>query len=76
MAPLHARIQQHEDNDFTISDLDSIAGTYINYLPTNGDPTHIEHGDLLHIGTAGFRFRLNPEPQTPPPTIEIEDEKH
>jgi hypothetical protein len=66
VAPLHARLHQNGERDFYLSDLDSIAGTYINFLPANGSPIRIEHGDQLHFGRAGFRFLLNPPPENIP----------
>ncbi|HUF39595.1 MAG TPA: FHA domain-containing protein [Anaerolineales bacterium] len=76
VAPLHARLHQNGEREFYLSDLDSIAGTYINYLPTNGIPIRIEHGDQLHFGRAGFRFQLNPPPEAAPPTIEPQANSH
>jgi hypothetical protein len=76
VAPLHARLHQNGEQEFYLSDLDSVSGTYINYLPTNGNPIRIEHGDQLHFGRAGFRFRLNPPPQTSPPAVEPQGNPH
>lgn len=73
VAGLHARLYRNLENEFYVSDFGSIAGTYINYLPINGSLTRLEHGDIIHFGLAGFRFRLNPAPQIPLPSIEPEE---
>jgi hypothetical protein len=76
VAPLHARLHRNGEQEYYLSDLDSVAGTYLNFLPTNGSPIRIEHGDLLHFGRAGFRFRLNPPPRTSPPSAEPQGNEH
>ena len=76
VAPLHARLHRNGEQEFYLSDLDSISGTYLNFLPTNGVPIRIEHGDQLHFGRAGFRFRLNPPPRTSPPSVEPQGKPH
>ena len=55
---LHARITRLEDGSFRLSDVGSIAGTWVNYTPISKSGTRLEHGDLIHIGRIGFRFML------------------
>ena len=67
---LHARLVRDRDGKFSISDHGSIAGTWINFQPTNGEPCPIEHGDQIHLGRIGFRFLLeNPAEEDVEPII-------
>ncbi|VUD52133.1 putative signaling protein [Thalassocella blandensis] len=50
----HARIEQRE-NQLWIVDLDSRNGTFVNRKQINA-PTQIDHGDVLHFGTAEMRL--------------------
>jgi hypothetical protein len=62
VADLHARILQTGDDEFVITDCGSIAGTWVNYQPVLGKGTHLQHGDLVSIGRANYRFELrNPK---------------
>jgi hypothetical protein len=54
----HARLVQEKDGRFRIYDLDSIAGTWVNYSPVTPEGVYLEQGDLLHFGKSGFRFIL------------------
>jgi hypothetical protein len=54
----HARLQRKKDGEFCLSDLGSVAGTWINYTPVSKEGSVLEHGDLIHIGRVGFRFTL------------------
>lgn len=69
VAALHARLFQNAHREFYISDFGTISGTYVNFRPTNGTQTRIEHGDQIHIGTVGFRFSINPPPQLTLPSL-------
>jgi hypothetical protein len=55
---VHARLTLDEQGNFQLSDMGSIAGTWINYTPVSGEGACLEHGDLIHIGRVGFRFSL------------------
>jgi pSer/pThr/pTyr-binding forkhead associated (FHA) protein len=54
---LHARLQCMENGIYLLSDQGSIAGTWVNYaqVPTEGQ--EIRHGDLIHLGRVGYRFK-------------------
>lgn len=54
----HARLERKKDRDFRLSDLGSVAGTWINYSPVSREGMVLEHGDLIHFGRVGFRFTL------------------
>jgi hypothetical protein len=54
----HARLQRKKDGEFRLSDLGSVAGTWLNYTPVSKEGADLEHGDLIHIGRVGFRFTL------------------
>ncbi len=59
---VHARLSRAGKGAFRLSDLGSIAGTWVNYTPVSKEGTVIEHGDLIHIGRLGYRFALrNPD---------------
>lgn len=55
---LHARIYRTADDCFYLADAGSVAGTWINFAPVSARGTRLEHGDLVHIGRAAFRFEL------------------
>ncbi len=55
---LHAQIYREKENTFILSDLGSVAGTWVNYAPITSHGVHLEHGDLIHIGRLLFRFEL------------------
>ncbi len=69
VAELHARLRRDGDGNFFVQDNDSIAGTWVNYVQTNSKEVSIEHGDLLHFGRVGFRFKLNKPPRVFEPLI-------
>jgi hypothetical protein len=73
VAHLHARIRQAQDGRFMVNDYETIGGTWVNYLPINGGSNRIEHGDLLHFGRVGFRFKLANHFNGPIPKIEKEN---
>jgi hypothetical protein len=66
---LHARITRQEDGSFRLSDVGSIAGTWVNYTPVSKGGTRLEHGDLIHIGRIGFRFMLRKSTASRKPVI-------
>jgi len=67
---MHARLIRQADGEYLIRDQGTIAGTWINYeeVPTTGQ--RLRHGDLVHLGAAGFRFELAAAP--PPRRIRVE----
>ncbi|MEK6256025.1 MAG: FHA domain-containing protein [Chloroflexota bacterium] len=67
--PLHARLWRDEVGNFQLADENSIAGTWINYAPVSQNGSLVEHGDLIHIGRAGFRFNLHNPPKIREPLI-------
>jgi hypothetical protein len=73
VAELHARIHRTRDGDFLVNDNDTIAGTWVNYQPVNGDNTRLDHGDLIHFAGVGFRFKLGHPPQPHPLKITPEE---
>ena len=66
---LHARIRMEGEKLFWITDLDSVAGTWVNYTPVPEDGTRLEHGFLVHIGAVCFRFLLREPVRVKKPTI-------
>jgi hypothetical protein len=63
----HAKIMRdgHEGGQFSITDLGSSNGTYVDKVKING-PTRLAHGSRIQLGINGpeFRFELDPPPQT------------
>ena len=56
VSPLHARIYLDEEKKFRVADVNSTAGTWLNYAPVSSRGAHLEHGDVLQFGRASFRF--------------------
>jgi pSer/pThr/pTyr-binding forkhead associated (FHA) protein len=55
--PLHSRITRDENGGTWISDLGSVAGTWVNYTPISRNGVRLEAGDLVQIGKLTFRFQ-------------------
>ncbi|OGO10806.1 MAG: hypothetical protein A2Z66_00340 [Chloroflexi bacterium RBG_13_66_10] len=77
VAGLHARLIRQADGDYVLRDQGSVAGTWVNYEPVPSPGRRLRHGDLVHIGRVGLRFRLaGPLPQrsiTIRPVTTVED---
>ena len=54
----HALIQKTENGMFVITDLNTIAGTWLNYEQVTVPQTEIKHGDNIHIGDVVLVFKL------------------
>ena len=72
LSSLHARIKRSEDNSYSLFDVNSIAGTWVNYDPITRDGRKLAHGDVVHFGQLSYRFQLKVHPQIPEPKIIIE----
>ena len=55
---LHARLEFVSENIYQLSDEGSVAGTWVNYQPIETEKLILHHGDIIHIGRAGFLFRI------------------
>lgn len=66
VARLHARIIRLADGDYQIRDQGSVSGTWVNYQPVTAEGQRFEHGDLVHVGRAAFRFCLASPPAPKP----------
>jgi hypothetical protein len=55
---VHSLIRREDSDRFFIMDMDTTAGTWLNYEPVSTEMQELKHGDLIHIGTAVFRFQL------------------
>jgi hypothetical protein len=69
VAELHARLRRDTDGSFYLQDNDSISGTWINYVPANAKEVKLEHGDLIHFGRVGFRFKVKNPPRVFEPVV-------
>ncbi len=67
---LHARLVRNDDGCFTLTDENSVAGTWVNYNPVPADGVRLEHEDLIHLGRVMFRFELSNAPEARPPAVE------
>lgn len=66
VARLHARLTRLADGSYQIRDQGSVSGTWVNFEPVTSSGRRLEHGDLVHLGRAAFRFRFaSPPPPKP-----------
>jgi hypothetical protein len=62
ISAVHAKIYTDSAKHFFIADCGSNAGTWLNYAPVSQQGTRLQHGDLINIGAATFRFEeISPE---------------
>ncbi|MCW5877342.1 MAG: FHA domain-containing protein [Anaerolineales bacterium] len=61
----HTQISRQPDGIYSVADLGSQAGTWINYAPISPEGSQLQDGDLLHIGRVAFRFLINPSQDDP-----------
>jgi hypothetical protein len=54
----HAKIEYDPKQGFQLSDLGSIAGTWVNYAPVSQFGVILENLDLIHFGRVAFRFSI------------------
>ncbi|KAA3643057.1 MAG: FHA domain-containing protein [Chloroflexi bacterium] len=67
---VHSRLWRDDEGVVHLADLETVAGTWINYAPVTTDGGRVQHGDLIHIGKVGFRFtESNPTRTTRPRAI-------
>jgi len=66
---LHTRIRANSQSGIQIFDENSIAGTWVNYQPITSEGTQLFHGDIIHIGRVGLRFKLSAKAQIPKPIV-------
>ncbi len=66
---LHARLIRQADGGYSLRDQGSSAGTWVNYEPVAETGIRIRHGDIIHLGTAEYRFELTDPP--PPRRIVV-----
>ena len=70
---LHAKLRRTSDGDFRLSDLGSIAGTWVNYSPVSSGGIQLEQGDLIHMGRVGFRFIMRNPKRVRKPVQKLEE---
>jgi hypothetical protein len=58
VSPIHARIHLSDSGTFTINDLKSTAGTWVNFAPVSAKGASLENGDLVNIGKLLYRFEV------------------
>lgn len=74
VAPLHARLRRDDDGDFFLEDIGSVSGTYHNYIAVSESGSQLNHGDVIHIGTIGYRFTLSKPAKIRQPVVTPLDE--
>lgn len=73
--PLHARLERRPEG-FWLIDAGSVAGVWVNYQPVAGQGAALQHGDLVHIGSYGFRFTLRDPGRQNKPTAVLQEASH
>ncbi len=73
VSPLHARLRQSDDGVFTLSDQDSVAGTWVNLQPIGREGRRLVHGDVIHFGRLHYRFTLRTPPEPAKPQVDTEE---
>jgi hypothetical protein len=66
---MHARLIRKAAGDYLLRDQGSVAGTWVNYELVPDEGRLLKHGDIIHVGRATFRFRLQTPPS--PPNIRV-----
>ncbi len=56
---VHAKIEYNPNGSYHLSDLDTVAGTWVNFSPVNREGTALKNLDLIHFGKMAFRFSLD-----------------
>ncbi len=69
IAALHARLKQTAGGDFSLSDNNTVAGTWVNYDPVPEEGCILKHGDVVHFGQLMYRFSLKNPPADAEPKI-------
>jgi hypothetical protein len=67
ISSVHARIRAIDDGGYLLLEVQSIAGTWVNYEPIPREGYRLEHGDMVNFGQLKYRFmlRTSPPPRTP-----------
>ena len=63
ISSVHARIRATDDGGYLLQDVQSLAGTWVNFEPIPREGYRLEHGDMVNFGQLKYRFML----RTPPP---------
>jgi len=63
ISSVHARIRATDDGGYLLQDVQSIAGTWVNFELCPREAYRLEHGDMVNFGQLKYRFML----RTPPP---------
>ncbi|NPA26133.1 MAG: FHA domain-containing protein [Chloroflexi bacterium] len=61
VSPRHARLWRDAQGRVFLADLQSVAGTWVNYTPITTQGVALEEDDIVYIGRFGFRVRLGPD---------------
>lgn len=53
---LHTVLRRDEEGAYTLADMGTEAGTWLNYAPVTKEGARLQDGDLIHVGRVAFRF--------------------
>lgn len=59
---VHAKILPSTGKKYTIQDMESAAGTWVNFEPVPADGIDLQDGDIVQLGAVTFRFELAKNP--------------
>ncbi|MBI2332852.1 MAG: FHA domain-containing protein [Chloroflexi bacterium] len=67
ISSVHARIRSTDDGGYLLLDVQSVAGTWVNYEPIPREGYRLLHGDMVNFGQLKYRFLLRtpPAPRIP-----------
>ncbi|HEX9013574.1 MAG TPA: FHA domain-containing protein, partial [Anaerolineaceae bacterium] len=72
---LHASLVPDGKGGWSVMDKGSTAGTWVNYAPVPPEGAALEHGDVIHLGLAAFRYEVVGNPPRRQVVIEKLTEK-
>jgi hypothetical protein len=71
---IHTRLEI-QSNEYWLHNESMTAGTWLNYSPVPVQGALVQHGDIIHIGSQGFRFSLRKPAQFRKPVILREEKR-
>ncbi|MHA2429151.1 MAG: FHA domain-containing protein, partial [Candidatus Hermodarchaeia archaeon] len=72
---LHTRLKVNLQRDITIHDEGSRAGTWVNYSQITSEGVKLAHGDIIHIGSISFYFKMTDKNQIPKPIVRPQESR-
>ncbi len=69
LSNLHTRLVVSSDGTCLLFDEDSIAGTWLNFIPVSSGGEIVHHGDIIHIGRIGLCYKITNKDLIPKPVV-------